>query len=282
MVFLQDGLYGVRTAGGTVTIAPRFHRAEMAAPRLAGAHGLILTYDENGRMGFVGRDGREISAPQYTLPTTSGGAIFVSIAGAQNARCAFDQAGRQILPCQYTSILSSDRGFMGLRSGAQTMYDFTGASISRMAAAPTQQSAARPAPPAQQSRPAPAYNRARALADTRNWDDALRAVLNGPAEDQAYVLVAIYRVSAPSDTRYWPMLTLLSENQSIFDSARRGATPEQQRQIAALRVGFNNYELRRTRDYGPAPTSGHTIRARTVGECHSAGGTVSVMGFCRR
>lgn len=274
-VFMQNGLYGVRNAAGEVTITPRFRLAEQAASRIPGAHGLILTYDENDRMGFVGRDGREIAPPRFSPPSTGRGAIFVSVAGAQNSSCAFDMLGRQILPCEFTSIFSSDRGFMAMRNGAQVWFDRTGARLPQAAPASAQQSAARAAPPA------PAYNRARALADTRNWDDALNAVLNGAPEDQAYVLVAIYRVAAPSDTRYWPMLSVLSRNKSIFDSAQRGATPEQRRHIAALQTNFDNYEIRRAQGYGPAQSSGRTISARTVGECHSGGGSVSVMGYCR-
>ncbi len=280
-VFMEDGLYGVRNGAREVTIPPRFRRAERARARFPGAHGLILTYDENGRMGFVGRDGRELAPPQFTSPTSGDGVIFVSIAGAQRSRCAFDLSGRQVLPCEFSNIFSSDRGLMAVRGSELLWYSHTGVSTPQMAAAPAAQSAAAPRPA--QSAAAPAYNRVHALAHGRNWDEALSLALRESRADLAHALLAFYHNGGVTDTRYGPMVRLIISNRRIFDDARANATPEQRRQLTQMQEAFNAYELRLAQGPGPAPSgSGYVSGARTVSDCHQAGGSVSAMGYCRR
>lgn len=283
-IFEQNGLFGVRNAAGEVTIAPRFHRAQLASARFGGAHGLILTFNQHGRMGFVGRDGVEISPPRYTRPDSQAGAIMVSVDGDEHTMCAFDLAGRQILPCEFTGIFSGDNGFVAHRRGVRSWFDRAGVNTGTPQVVAEQDRRDRAAArPALQPQPAQVYSRARALADGRNWDEALNATLHGAPEDQAYVLLAFYQNGNVTDTRYGPMLSVLSANTSIFQSAMRGATPAQISQLTAMQRSFNDYQLQRAQGPGPASSgaSGY-INARTVGECHSSGGTVSAMGYCRR
>lgn len=237
-------------------------------------------------MGFVGRDGREISPPRYTMPTSQAGAIMVSVDGNEHTMCAFDFAGRQILPCAFTGIFSGDVGFVANLRGERRWFDRAGNETGTpqvVAEQDRRDRAAAAARPAQQSQPTQNYSRARALADGRNWDEALNATIHGTPEDQAYVLLAFYRNGNVTDTRYGPMLGVLSANRSIFESAMRGATTEQRTQLAAMQRAFNDYQLQLTQGPGSASSgSGYISGPRTVGECHSAGGSVSAMGYCRR
>ncbi|HRE44906.1 MAG TPA: hypothetical protein PKY87_13190 [Terricaulis sp.] len=284
-VFEQNGLFGVRNAAGEVTIPPTYPRARMASELFGGLHGLIFTYNRYNRIGLVGRDGRELSPPRYTNANRYAGALIFSVDGDDHTRCAFDLGGRQITPCEFTRLVPSSTGFSGDQRGTPVYFDYAG----RRTATPPEVletqavlAASRAREAAAALRPALVYSRPRALADGRNWDEALRAVLHGPAEDQAYVLLAFYRNGNVTDTRYGPMLSVLSANRTIFETAMRGATPEQGRQLTAMRTAFNDYEIQRAQGPGPTERSGGYIPARTVGECHSNGGTVSAMGYCRR
>lgn len=285
-IFEQSGLFGVRNAAGEITIPPRFHHAQLASARFGGAYGLILTFNQSGRMGFVGRDGREISPPRYTRPESQAGAIMVSVDGNEHTMCAFDFAARQILPCEFTGIFSGDVGFVGHLRGARRWFDRAGNETGTpqvVAQQDRRDRAAAAARPAQQSQPTQNHSRARGLADGRNWDEALNAAIRGTPEDQAYVLLAFYRNGGVSDTRYGPMLGVLSANRSIFESAMRGATAEQRSQLATMQRAFNDYQLQLTQGPGSAKNgSGYISGPRTVGECHGAGGSVSLMGYCRR
>lgn len=301
-VFEQNGVYGVRNAQGEVTVPPTYPRARMASEIFRGVHGLILTYNRYNRIGFVDRDGRELSPPRYTNGNLYASGLVFSVDGDDHTRCAFDLGGRQITPCEFTNLVPSSTGFSGDQRGTPVYFDFAGrpattppevAQTQAALAASRARDAAAAAAPRRpvvvplSPREARASARVRTLVDGRDWEGAMRAAIAGNAHDQLHALLEFYIESSESDAGYAATVRLLEQNLGMLATAHSVAEGPDRRTMGNMRNTMQRHmymqELRAGAGAPSRTPGGNTyIPARTVGECHSSGGTVSAMGYCRR
>ncbi len=301
-VFEENGLYGVRDAAGEVTVPPTYPRARMASEIFGGVHGLILTYNRYNRIGFVGRDGRELSPPRYTNVNRYASGLVASVDGDDHTRCAFDLGGRQITPCQFTNLVPSSTGFSGDQRGTPVYFDYTGLPATTppevvqtqaaLAASRAREAAAAAAPRLPvivplSPREARASARVRTLVDARDWEGALRAAIAGTAHDQLHALLEFYMESRESDAGYAATMRLMEQNLDMFAEAHSVAEGPDRRTMGDMRRAMQRHmymqELRAGAGAPSRTPGGNTyIPARTVGECHSRGGSVSAMGYCRQ
>lgn len=301
-VFEQNGLFGVRNAAGEVTIPPTYPRARMASELFGGLHGLIFTYNRYNRIGLVGRDGRELSPPRYTNANRYASALVFSVDGDDHTRCAFDLGGRQITPCEFTRLAPSSTGFSGDQRGTSVYFDYVGRSTATppeivqsqaaLAASRAREAAAAAAPRRPvvvplSPRAARASARVRALVDARDWEGAMRAAIAGNVHDQLHALLEFYTRSSESDAGYAATLRLLEQNLDMLATARSVAEGPDRVTMGNMNNAMSRHmymqELRAGAGAPSRTPGGNTyIPARTVGECHSSGGTVSAMGYCRR
>lgn len=239
----------------------------------------VRPFEENGRFGFRDASGRIIVHPAYDRILSSREGVFIVQRG--DKYCAVDSAGREFLSCIYDSLnrrAGDPTRFYVTQNGNGRFVDRSGREVTVSA-----RSAPLPAPSSTRGTAAPpSYNRVRALAEARQWDNAIRAALDSTAQDKIYVLLT-FRDSSINDMQRWPGQQVVLANMHIFDDAIAAATPEQERELSDMRQSFVNYIEEQAR--GPAPQSREFrgfIDATTVGECHSRGGTVGVMGYCNR
>lgn len=257
----RDGKYGVRNAG-QVTISPRFDNATLSRT------GLIITQSA-GKIGFVNRLGREVIPPRYDSVTIPKFGLYVVRVGGRF--CLVDSNARQILPCVYNSLsIMSSSQLRATQNGRSFVIDRNGRELqtasapARPAAAPVRPAAAPPRP-ANGTRPASAASgaqisgRVRALADARQWDNAIRAALSGSARDKLYVLL-VFRNSSINDMQRWPGQRVVLANMRIFDDAMKVADPAQQRALQEMRRSFNDYLRNHGAPSAPVAGSGSFSR----------------------
>lgn len=246
----------------------------------------LATYERNGKIGFVDARGRRITPAKYDGLRSVRNGIHVVMANGK--RCAVNMAGEEFLPCEYDFItFPGDRRIMVRLRGEIFDVDSNGQRIGTPTPLPNpRRTASTTTSLAPSSAPPPGFNLARVYADQERWTDAVAEALKGSGEDKRYVLLALSRAGkrpaatdpATSDSyrRYSAGADAVRNNPGIFDDAMAGATAEQRQQLSAMRR-----QTLPSVDYGPVPGRQGNINARTVEECHSRGGTVSVMGYCR-
>lgn len=277
--FEKNGKWGVRNAQGEVTIEPRFVRARLASEQFpdSEAHGLIIAYEAQPnsvwKFGFINRDGVEIVPPQFTGIWHMAGVFSVMF---NDQLCAYTLLGERLLECKYTSIRPVEDGIEAVYRGSRLKFDRAGNEIVQPRQTPMQTAAASASEHPQASA------RVRDLANTRNWDTALRAAINGTPQDKSYALLRFYDAGSPSDTQHYPAMQVIEQNMGMFDSAIAGVTPQEQTRLRTMQGEMNAYLRNRALGPGAATGSGGYMNARTASECRSSGGSVSVMGYCRR
>lgn len=131
----------------------------------------------------------------------------------------------------------------------------------------------------------PPVNRTRALADARQWNEALRLAVGGPAQDKLYVLLA-FRNSSANDAERASGQRFIWRNMSIFEGALSAASPPQRRQLEDMRTAYNRelynqYVHYQTygRRYGATPPP--YVPPHTTEECRRRGGTVTARQTCQ-
>ena len=248
----------------------------------------VSPFEENGKLGFRNASGKIVIKPRYDRILSSREGVF--IVRKDNKYCEVDDAGREFLPCVYDSLnrrAGDPTRFYVTQNGKGRFVDRGGREVTVSTPPP------RPAPAAPtriatpSSAPLPRFNLAKIYADQEKWPDAVAQALKGSNEDKRYVLLALSRAGnrpaatdpAASDSyrRYSAGADAVRNNLGIFDGAMVGATPGQRQQLSAMRRQFAP-----SVDPGPGSNGQGYIDARTAGECRSRGGTVSVMGYCRR
>lgn len=281
--FEENGKWGVRNAKGEVTVPAIYSHAQFATERhpRSGAHGLIITRQDLGgiykRLGLVDRNGVEITPPKYWEIWENKG-VFTG--GFDGKLCGIDGKGAEFIACGATHITRRDEWIEVTRNGEKTFLDFAGNEIE--APSREQQLAAAPKlapgkPVALAAAPVPELER---LVQERKWDEAVRlaAVSNEP-RDIRDVLLIFNRSASTRDARYQAGKVAIYENIGMIQKATWVTGPLEKSELLKMETNI------RTWFEGPVyapPQGGGYINARTVGECHSMGGTVTVMRNCSR
>lgn len=207
-------------------------------------------FEENGKFGFRNASGKIIVQPRYDRVLSSREGVFIVQKGSKY--CAVDNAGREFLSCIYDSLnrrAGDPSRFYVTQNGKGRFVDRSGKEAA-VSTRPPPRSA--PTPARRTTANAPTYNRVRALAEARQWDNAIRAALNSSAQDKIYVLLT-FRGSSINDMQRWPGQKVVLENMKIFDDAIAAASPDQKRQLVSMKQSFVDYI--RNQGGAPAPSS---------------------------
>lgn len=277
--FWENGLYGVRDRSGLVTIPPTFSMAQKAAQRYpnSDAKSLIIT-QKDGKFGFVSGDGAETEAPHFSSVSSAAHGYF--IVKRDGKSCLIDRHGRRLLDCRFDLILVSESPdiFFVKENGATHYMNLSGAKLVY-----SQPEPARPSPPvtpAVTTPAAPPPSRLEQLVRARMWDEAVRlAAANGTPQEIRDVLLNFSRSASNTDARYNAGRQAIYENIEMVEKGKRASLPMVISELQRLETGILTWAE------GPIlPPSGFrgNINARTVGECLSAGGRVTVMQTCAR
>ena len=279
--FEENGKWGVRNAKGEVTVPAKYSHAQFATDRhpKSGAHGLIITREDLGgiykRLGLVDRDGVEITPPKYWEIWENKG-VFTG--GFDGKICGFNGEGRQIIPCGSSQVAVRDEWIEFKRDNEKFFVDFAGNEIE--APSREQQLAAAPPPPPAAlpvATPIPELER---LVQERKWDEAVRlAAASNEPRDIRDVLLIFNRSASTGDARFQAGKVAIYENIGMIQKATWVTGPLEKSELLKMETNI------RTWFEGPVsapPQGGGYISARTVGECHSMGGTVTVMRNCAR
>lgn len=279
--FEENGQWGVRNAKGEVTVPAKYSHAQFATERhpKSGAHGLIITREDLGgiykRLGLVDRNGVEITPPKYWEIWENKG-VFTG--GLDGKLCGFNGAGQQIIPCGSSQVAVRDEWIEFKRGNEKLFLDFAGNEIE----APSQEqqlAAAPPPPPAALPVAAPVPELER-LVQERKWDEAIRlAAASNEPRDIRDVLLIFNRSASTGDAHYEAGKVAIYENIGMIQRATWATGPLEKSELQKMETNI------RTWFEGPVytpPQGGGYISARTVGECHRMGGTVTVMRNCSR
>lgn len=279
--FEENGKWGVRNAKGEVTVPAKYSHAQFATDRhpKSGAHGLIITREDLGgiykRLGLVDRNGLEITPPKYWEIWENKG-VFTG--GFDGKICGFSGEGRQIIPCGSSQVAVRDEWIEFKRGNEKFFVDFAGNEIE--APSREQQLAAAPPPPPAAlpvATPIPELER---LVQERKWDEAVRlAAASNEPRDIRDVLLIFNRSASTGDARFQAGKVAIYENIGMIQKATWVTGPLEKSELLKMETNI------RTWFEGPVsapPQGGGYISARTVGECHSMGGTVTVMRNCAR
>lgn len=236
------------TSAGRAVLA--FAAVLMAVSPAAAQAQNVRPFEENGKFGFRDTSGAIIVRPRYDRVLSSREGVFIVRKGSKY--CAVDRAGREFISCIYDSVnrrAGDASRFYVMQNGKGRFIDRNGREAP-VSARPTPRSA--PVTASRATVNAPTYNRVRALAEARQWDNAIREALNSSAQDKIYVLLT-FRGSSTNDMQRWPGQKVVLENMHIFDDAIAAASPEQQRQLLSMRQSF--YEYIRNQGYAATPPS---------------------------
>lgn len=279
--FEENGKWGVRNAKGEVTVPAKYSHAQFATDRhpKSGAHGLIITREDLGgiykRLGLVDRNGLEITPPKYWEIWENKG-VFTG--GFDGKICGFNGEGRQIIPCGSSQVAVRDEWIEFKRGNEKFFVDLAGHEIE--APSREQQLAAAPPPPPAAlpvATPIPELER---LVQERKWDEAVRlAAASNEPRDIRDVLLIFNRSASTGDARFQAGKVAIYENIGMIQKATWVTGPLEKSELLKMETNI------RTWFEGPVsapPQGGAYISARTVGECHSMGGTVTVMRNCAR
>ncbi len=279
--FEENGKWGVRNARGEVTVPAKYSHAQFATERhpKSGAHGLIITREDLGgnykRLGLVDRNGVEITPPKYWEIWEDKG---VFRGGFDGKLCGFDGTGRQIIPCGSSQVAIRADWIEFKRGNEKFFVDFAGNEIE----APSRErqlAAAPPPPPAALPVAAPVPELER-LVQERKWDEAIRlAAASDEPRDIRDVLLIFNRSASTSDARFQAGKVAIYENIGMIQKATWVTGPLEKSELLKMETNIRAWFEGPV--YAP-PQGGGYINARTVGECHSMGGTVTVMRNCSR
>lgn len=278
--FFRDGLYGIRLGSGEVTIPPRFDRAYFAHqryPKAQGSH-LIIT-EKDGKVGFVSRDGKETEPPVYTVRHFGDGSlIIVEHAGKQ---CGINRHGVMVLDCKYDMIFATANSntFFVKENGEARYINASGDTLKF--SQPTPSPAPAPAAPAPTTKPAivmAPVSELEQLVQAKKWDEAIRlAAASNEPRDMRDVLLIFNRTASTSDARYESGKSVLYENIGMIQKATWVSRPLEKSELQRLETAIRAWAEGPT---APSSSFNGYINATTVGECHSRGGSVTVMGRC--
>ena len=250
---------------------------EVAAESDGGAR--LATYERSGKIGFVNARGRRVTPAKYDQLRSVRHGIHVVMADGK--RCAVNMAGEEFMPCIYDFIVFPDDKRVTVRLRGEIFdVDSRGQRIGQPASLPAPRRAA--STTTASSAQAPAYNRVKALADARQWDNALRAALGSTAQDKIYVLLK-FRGSSTNDMQRWPGQKVVLDSMHIFDDAIAAATPDQQRQLASMKQSFEDYIRKQGRPLLPASNArgsgsssaspAPSVRTQAPRRCYQTSGT---------
>ena len=285
--FEENGQWGVRNAKGEVTVPAQYSHAQFATERhpKSGAHGLIITRQDLGgiykRLGLVDRNGVEITPPKFWEIWEDRGVFTGGLSSAVGkGLCGIDGKGAEFIACGATHITRRDEWIEVTRNGEKTFLDFAGNEIEAPSREQQWAAAPQPAPPKPVPFAVAKPSELEKLVKAKKWDEAIRvAAASGDGAKIRDVLLIFNRTARTSDPSFEAAKNELYRNIGMFPIALKYVGPLEKSELQRLETNL------RTWAEGPteAPDSFRGYHnARTVGECHSYGGTVTAMGRCAR